>query len=163
MHSVRRSGPRNRKKTGNWTEPDRLGPDRRLRLRAFRMTQPIWTKPVAYVILLLNTDILSQFWNETVQKCLSYGQNDMLQQHPTLFNISKLHFWAVKKFYHHKNFMVGYYTLYIMIYNWFYVQKTVKIFVLISFNLLRPNFTEMRFGPVWTGFLRSGPVFWVLP
>ena len=59
--------------------------------------------------------------------------------------------------------MVGYYTLYIMIYNWFYVQKTVKIFVLISFNSLRLNFTEMRFGPVWTGFLRSGPVFWVLP
>jgi hypothetical protein len=41
MCSVRRSGPRNRKKTGNWTELDRLGPDRRLRLRAFRMTQPI--------------------------------------------------------------------------------------------------------------------------
>jgi hypothetical protein len=52
--------------------------------------------------------------------------------------------------------MVGYYTLYIMIYNWFYVQKTVKIFVLISFNSLRPNFTEMWFGPVFCGPVRSG-------
>ena len=35
MISVRRSGPRNRKKTENWTGPDGLGPDRRLRLRDF--------------------------------------------------------------------------------------------------------------------------------
>ena len=41
IDSVRRSGPRNRKKTENWTGPDRLGPDRRLRLRAFKMVKPI--------------------------------------------------------------------------------------------------------------------------
>ena len=39
--SVRRSGPRNRKKTENWTGPDRLGPDRQLRLRAIKMVKPI--------------------------------------------------------------------------------------------------------------------------
>jgi hypothetical protein len=50
--------------------------------------------------------------------------------------------------------MLGYYTLYIMVYNWFYVQKTVKIFVLISFYSLRLNFTKMRFGPVFAD--RSG-------
>ena len=38
--SVRRSGLRNRKKDRNRTEPDRLGPDRRLRLRKFRIERP---------------------------------------------------------------------------------------------------------------------------
>jgi len=38
--SVYRSGLRNRKKDRNRTGPDRLGPDRRLRLRTFQIEGP---------------------------------------------------------------------------------------------------------------------------
>ena len=40
MSSVRRSGPRNRKKDRNRTEPDQLVPDRWLRLRTFQIERP---------------------------------------------------------------------------------------------------------------------------
>jgi hypothetical protein len=45
LASVCRSSPRNRKKSRNWTEPDRLGPDW-LRLHTFGMIEPIWTELV---------------------------------------------------------------------------------------------------------------------
>ena len=38
-------------------------------------------------VLLKNPHILSLFWRETAQKCMRYGQNDMLQQNPTLCNV----------------------------------------------------------------------------
>ena len=48
----------------DWIGP--ISTSHQLQLHAFKMSQPIWTKPIAYVILLLNTDILSQFWSEMV-------------------------------------------------------------------------------------------------
>ena len=33
-------------------------------------------------------------------------------------------FWHVENFYHHKNYMVNYYTLCSIFYNWFYIKNT---------------------------------------
>ena len=88
------------KKTENWTRPDWLGLDRRLQLHAYQVMQldqfgPIATgfegnrlQPVTQVIPLKNLHIFSPFWGETDQNSMSYGQNDMFQQNPTLCDIS---------------------------------------------------------------------------
>ena len=98
--NVCRSGPCNRKKTENQTGPDWLGPDWWLQLHAFQTMQPdqfglIATgfkgnllQPVVQVIPLKNLHILSPFWGEMDQNYMSYGQNDMFRQNPTLCDIS---------------------------------------------------------------------------
>ena len=90
LHHVCRSGPCNQKKTENWTRPNQLGPDQQLRLHAFQTMQLDWfqRQVVAHVIRLKNAHILSPFWGETDQNCMSYGQNDMFWQNLTLCNIS---------------------------------------------------------------------------
>ena len=62
--------------------------DQQLQLHAFQTTQPDRFKPVAHVILLKNAHILSPFWGETDQNCMSYGQNNMFWQNPTLCDIT---------------------------------------------------------------------------
>ena len=50
---------------------------------------PSTTRPITIGCsqFLKNPHILSLFWRETAQKCMRYGQNDMLQQNPTLCNV----------------------------------------------------------------------------
>ena len=55
-------------------------------------TEPVWTDCNQVSVRLNNAHILSQFWRETGQNCMFYGQNDMLHQNPTLCNISYLCF-----------------------------------------------------------------------
>ena len=56
-------------------------------------------------------------------------------------------FWVLDNFCRHKNFMGSYYTLYTIVYNWFYVWNTTKIPVLVGLNR-----TEFSFYEVWTSF-----------
>ena len=52
--------------------------------------------------------------------------------------------------------MVGYYPLYIMVYNWFYVQNTVKKKIqsfFTCYNCISPKCGLDRFFVVWTGLL----------
>jgi hypothetical protein len=49
--------------------------------------------------------------------------------------------------------MVNYYTLYTIVYNWFYVLNSMRRPVLVSLNW---------FEPLWTGFLWFSLVFWGL-
>ena len=72
-------------------------------------------------------------------------------------------FWVLDNFYHHKNFMGSYYTLYTIVYNWFYVWNTAKIPVLAGLNKLQQIFCLSSLG--WFGPVFCSPIwfFLVLP
>ena len=52
--------------------------------------------------------------------------------------------------------MGSYYTLYTLVYNWFYVQNATKTPVLVGLNRLQQNFYFMWFGPFFFGLAIIG-------
>ena len=61
-------------------------------------------------------------------------------------------FWHVEYFYHHKNYMVRYYTLYSIFYNWFFIQR-------YQFLHVTTRMQKNRFLAVFFWF---SPVYWSL-
>ena len=85
--------------TGKRPKPDQTKPIRtrpnRLQFATFEKknrfephaTGPVRTSCNRFMVPLKNTHILSLFWRETSQYCMSYGQNDMFWRIPTFDDI----------------------------------------------------------------------------
>ena len=130
--SVCKSGCMDRKKTKTRPDHNWLQPDHWLRLPAFQ-NEKTAKRPVAIDQLqsvatgfryALKTHTFWAYFEEkrarnacAMAKTICYGKIRHCAMSCSCI------FWHVENFYHHKNYMVNYCTLYSIFYNWFYIQK----------------------------------------
>ena len=124
-------------------------------LHAFWMVKLIWTGRIP-TGCSCNTLLKCAHFEPTLKRNSSemhvLWPKQYITENPTL--------WDVENFYHHKNSIVGYNTLYTIVYNWFYVLNTMKRPILISFYLLQLKWCLNQIGPI---FSSSVWFLWVLP
>ena len=121
LYSVQGSGCMDQKKTKNWTELDRLGPDWRLQLPAFQnkktAKKPVATDQLQSVAIgfIRYSSKIRTFWAyfeenqarnaHAMAKMICYGEIRLCMTSRSCI------FWVLDNFYYHKNYIGSYYTL----------------------------------------------------